>query len=225
VIELVLVRHGQPDWEPDGRARDEPELTPLGRAQAEAAARALAAERFDALYVSPLRRARETAEPIEKALGLPARVERWLAEIRLPPLEGTPLEEVQRFFARMRMRDLPDWWNGPEGGESFRHFHERVTTGVEEALASHGVRRLSQSLWGVPERDVRVLMVAHGGSIAVLLAHLLGIDPEPFEGERFQIGWTGIARARTLPVASAHVWSLQAFNARAHLQGLPDPPG
>ncbi len=225
MIEIVLVRHGQPDWEPDGRARDEPELTALGRAQAEAVARALAAERFDALYVSPLRRARETAEPIEKALGVDARVEGWLAEIRLPPLEGTPLEEVQRVFARMRMRDLAEWWNGPEGGESFRHFHERVTTGIEEALARHGARRLSQSLWSVPERDARVLMVAHGGSIAVLLAHLLGIDPEPFEADRFQTGWTGIARTRTLPVAGAHVWSLQSFNLRAHLAALPDPAG
>jgi probable phosphoglycerate mutase len=224
VIEVVLVRHGQPDWEPDGRARDEPELTPLGLAQAEAAARALAAERFDACYTSPLRRARLTAEPIEKALGVVAKVEPWLAEIRLPSLEGTPLEEVQRFFARMRMRDLADWWNGPEGGESFRHFHERVTTGIEELLGSHGARRLSQSLWAVPEREVRLLLVAHGGSIAVLLAHLLGIDPEPFEGERFQLGWTGVARARTLSVAGANVWSLHSFNARAHLAGLPDPP-
>jgi probable phosphoglycerate mutase len=224
-MEIVLVRHAQPDWEPDGRARDEPELTALGRAQAEATARALSAERFDGVYVSPLRRARETAEPIEKSLGASARIEPWLAELRLPSLEGTPLEEVQRFFARMRTRDLPDWWNGPEGGESFRHFHERVTTGIEEVLAAHGARRLSQSLWSVPEGERRLLMVAHGGSIAVLLAHLLGIDPEPFEGERFQLGWTGIARVRTLPVAGANVWSLHAFNARAHLGGLPDPPG
>jgi broad specificity phosphatase PhoE len=224
-MEIVLVRHGQPDWEPDGRARDEPELTALGRAQAEATARALAAERFDALYVSPLRRARATAEPIEKALGLPARVEGWLAELRLPSLEGTPLEEVQRFFARMRMRDLPEWWNGPEGGESFRHFHERVTTGIEEVLGSHGARRLSRSLWSVPEGERRLLVVAHGGSIAVSLAHLLGIDPEPFEADRFQLGWTGISRLRTLPTAGAQVWSLQSFNARAHLAGLPDPPG
>jgi probable phosphoglycerate mutase len=224
-MEIVLVRHAQPDWEPDGRARDEPELTALGRTQAEATARALSAERFDAVYVSPLLRARETAEPIEKALGVGAQVEGWLAELRLPSLEGTPLEEVQRFFARMRMRDLADWWNGLEGGESFRHFHERVTAGIEEVLAAHGARRLSQSLWSVPEGERRLLMVAHGGSIAVLLAHLLGIDPEPFEGERFQVGWTGIARVRTLPVAGANVWSLHAFNARAHLAGLPDPPG
>jgi probable phosphoglycerate mutase len=224
-MEVVVVRHAQPDWEPDGRARDEPELTALGRAQAEATARVLLAERFDALYVSPLRRARETCEPIEKALGLPARVESWLAEVRLPSLEGTPLEEVQRFFARLRMRDLADWWNGPEGGESFRHFHERVTTGVEEVLGAHGARRVSQSLWTVPEGERRLLMVAHGGSIAVLLSHLLGIDPEPFENERFQLGWTGIARLRTLPIAGAHVWSLQAFNTRAHLSGLADPTG
>ena len=63
-MQVVLVRHGEPDWEPEGVAVDEPELTRLGHSQAECAAEALSGESFDALYVSPLRRARETAAPI-----------------------------------------------------------------------------------------------------------------------------------------------------------------
>ena len=69
MTEVVLVRHAQPDWEPDGRAVDQPALTCVGREQARRTAAALAAERFDHVYVSPLRRAVETAEPIAEALG------------------------------------------------------------------------------------------------------------------------------------------------------------
>ena len=229
MIEIVFVRHAQPDWEPGGRARDEPELTELGRAQAERVAAALVAESFDSVYVSPLLRARETAAPVEKALGCAAQVEPWLAEIRLRPLEGSPLEEVQKYFARMRLRDLDEWWNGMEGGESFRHFHERVTTGIDELLEQRvGARRAGQGahqLWSIPPADARLLVTAHGGSIAVMLGHLLGIEPVAFEPERFRVGWAGITRLRSVPVSSGHIFALESFNARAHLTGLPDPTG
>ena len=61
MTEVVLVRHAQPDWEPDGRAVDHPALTPLGREQARRAAEVLAKEHFDHFYASPLRRVVETA--------------------------------------------------------------------------------------------------------------------------------------------------------------------
>ena len=228
MIEIVWLRHGQPDWQPDGRAVDEPGLTPLGRQQAQAAASALRDPAFAAVYVSPLRRARETAQPIEHALGLEAGVEAWLAELRIKSLQGAPLEEVELFFARMRSRDLPEWWDGL-GAESFRHFHERVTTGLDEVLAErHGARAQGEGayrLWQVPPEPQRLLVVAHGGSISVSLAHLLGIEGVPWEAERFQLGFTGICLTRTRPVAGGSVWSLARFNARGHLSKLPDPPG
>ena len=228
MIEILWLRHGQPDWQPDGLAVDEPGLTPLGRQQAQATASALRDPGFEAVYVSPLRRARETAQPIERALGLEARVEAWLAELRVKSLQGAPLEEVDRFFTAMRLRDLPEWWDGL-GAESFRHFHERVTTGLDELLAErHGALapgdRGAYPLWHVPPEPQRLLMVAHGGSISVSLAHLLGIQGVPWETERFQLGFTGVCLTRTRPVAGGSVWSLASFNARGHLSELPDPP-
>ena len=77
-MEIVLVRHGQPEWEPGGIAVDNPRLTALGRSQADRVAEALAGERFDALYTSPLRRAVETMAPVAGKLGLEPRVESWL---------------------------------------------------------------------------------------------------------------------------------------------------
>lgn len=226
MIEIVWVRHAEPDWQPGGRAVDAPGLTKLGHEQAAAAAKALRAEAFGGFYVSPLRRARQTAHPIERALGVEARVEAWLEELRIQSLEGAPLDEVERFFARMRSRSLPDWWAGL-GDESFRHFHERVTTGLEELLAEdHGARFRPDGgypIWSVPPEPQRLLIVAHGGSISVSLAHLLGIEGVPWEAERFQLGFTGMCLTRTRPIAGGAVWSLGSFNAQQHLSGLPEP--
>jgi broad specificity phosphatase PhoE len=78
-------------------------------------------------------------------------------------------------------------------------------------------------IWLPPAEDHRLLVVAHGGSIAVSLAHLLGIPAVPWEAERFSVGWAGISRLRTRRVAAGAVWSLMTFNQRVHLAGLADP--
>ena len=92
MIEIVLVRHAEPDWEPDGLAVDHPALTERGHAQASRTAEVLGREHFDEVYASPLRRVLETAEPISQALGIKPQVESWLREIALPsraPLSPT----------------------------------------------------------------------------------------------------------------------------------------
>ena len=228
-MEIVLIRHGQPDWEPGGLAVDDPELTAYGRAQAERAAKALVAagERFDAIYVSPLRRARETMAPIAEALGTEPQVESWLAELRLPEMEGRTAEEVQQFFAASRARDLERWWEGMPGGENFRHFYERVSGGVESLLVDGHALGLHQDaghrLWKLPESTERLLVVAHEGTNAVILSHLLGVDPVPWAWMRFASSWAGITRLRAAPVASGAVWTLEGFNRVDHLADLGPP--
>jgi broad specificity phosphatase PhoE len=228
-MEMVLIRHGEPDWEPDGRAVDEPELTPFGRAQAERTAEALAHTHFDALYVSPLRRAMETMEPIAKRLGLEPKVESSLAELRLPPLEGRTEEEVLRFFQQARARELEHWWDGFPGGESFRHFYERISSGIEGLLTGgHRVEiheDAGHRLWFLPEEEQhkRLLIVAHEGTNAVILSHLLGIEAVPWAWMRFSSRWCGMAFVRAAPVARGAVWVLDGFNRIDHLEGLERP--
>ena len=225
-MEIVLVRHGEPDWEPGGFAVDDPELTALGRAQAERAAEQLARERFDALYVSPLRRARETATPIAERLGLEARPASWARELGLPPMAGLATAEVRRFFEEARARDLEKWWEGPPGGESFRHFHERVSSGVEALLVGEHRMQLHEDsghrIWRLPEAERRILLVAHEGTNALVISHLLGVNPVPWEWVRFSSTWAGISRLRTVRVASGAVWVLARFNEVGHLDGLEE---
>lgn len=227
-MEIVLVRHAQPDWEPDGRAVDHPALTPFGARQAEATAKALAAERFDHLYVSPLERAQATAEPIAAALGLEPEVESWLEELRLPSLEGSTSEEVQAFFRKARARELERWWEASgTGGESFRHFYERVSGGIEALLAGNHEARVhaegAHRLWDLSNPDQRILIVAHEGTNAVILSHLLGIEPIPWAYVRFSTVWCGISRVETIPIAGTRVWVLRHFNRVEHLAALGPP--
>jgi probable phosphoglycerate mutase len=230
VIEVVLVRHGQPDWEPGGLAVDHPMLSAHGRAQAQALAEALAAERFDAGYTSTLGRAIETAAPVGERLGLEFERCSWLDELRLPTLEGRTAEEVAQFFASARARDLEQWWDGmPPGGESFRHLYERVSGGVEALLSSsHGMRIHSNSgfrLWHPPEEDRRLLVVAHEGSISVILSRLLDVEPVSWAFVRFSSYWAAITRLVTVPIADGYAFSLRAFNEIEHLRPLGLPPG
>lgn len=227
-MEIVLVRHAQPDWEPDGRAVDDPGLTEFGHAQARLAADALAGEPFDHVYVSPLQRVVETAAPICEALGMSPLVRPWLREIGLPSLAGRSTEQVQQFFAEAQAREIEHWAHGMPGGESFTHFYERVAGGIESLLdESHRVRvELHEAsgwrLWDTPDPDDadRLLIVAHEGTNAAILSHLLGIEAVPWTWMRFSGAWTGIHRIHTVRTGSGRFWSLQVFNDVRHLAPL-----
>jgi 2,3-bisphosphoglycerate-dependent phosphoglycerate mutase len=97
LMELVLVRHALPvrvDAAPDGAAAD-PALAVQGHAQAERVVPALAGDEVTALYTSPSLRARQTAAPLERALGLTATVVEGLAEFDSADGSYVPIEELR----------------------------------------------------------------------------------------------------------------------------------
>jgi len=228
-MELILVRHGQPAWTtPEGLGRNDPGLTDLGHAQARLAAERLAdpgtepapGAVVDRLFVSPAVRAVETCAPIAEALGLEPEVLDWLWELRNPDdWEGAPIDAIGEAFEQLRGGSREDWWRGHPGGEPLRGFHARVTGGVEGLLADLGVRRASiEGLWDVgDDAPERVVAVAHGGTNGMILSHLLGASPEPWEWERFCMGHASVALLATVPVAGANLWSLRGLGDANHL--------
>jgi probable phosphoglycerate mutase len=215
-VELILLRHGEPDWTPaGGRSVTDAALTERGRLQAEAVAARLAGAGIDALYVSPLRRARETAEPLAKTTGLEPRVLDGLAEIGIA-LEGLTQAEVDTYFRQASRRRLGEHWSGWPGGESFRDFHARVTGTLAALLARHGVTRESEdefTVWTHPPRRHRIAIVAHGGTHAVALTHLLDVPAVPWEWNRFELELAAYAVVQSRPVGmTGMVWCLQNFN-------------
>ena len=148
MTELLLVRHGETDWNAEGRLQghtDRP-LNEYGRRQARGLADELAGEELDAIYSSDLARARETAEIVGERLGLPVVLDPDLREKSWGSWEGlTPAE---------------------------RHEIELVGESTEE----HAARTL-RALRRIAERHPggRVLVVTHGGSLRRVQVEALGL--------------------------------------------------
>jgi broad specificity phosphatase PhoE len=222
-VELILVRHGLPDWAPNNFARNDPHLSDLGHRQSERVA-AIAPKwgSIDEIWVSPMHRARETAAPIVEATGVAASVQAWAHEIRNPDQwEGSPIDEIKSAWIDANLRPISDLWDGLPGGETFRDFHQRVVTGLETTLAEREITRLDDGqphLWNVIDDDRRVVLVAHGGTNAVVIGHLLGAEPTPWEWDRFESPHTGVARLSTLSIAHGRAFSLRVFGDVSHLE-------
>ena len=220
MIRLRLVRHGEPGWIVDGRAVDDPDLTARGEEEVAALCEELAGERFDALLVSPLRRALQTAGPLSRRLGLEAQIRPWLAEQAPPAFEGRPGAEVEAAFEEVRRRPPGEWWDGMPGGESFRDFRQRVIAGLEEFLSGFGAGPFEADgyrLWRTPDAEISLLLVCHGGTAGVVVSHLLGLDAVPWEHDRFPLRTGGSAVLQTRPLASGEIWSLMQLEGAERL--------
>jgi broad specificity phosphatase PhoE len=159
-LTLLLVRHGQSEWNAaglmQGQTRHVP-LTDLGRAQAAEAARELAALRPGALLSSDLLRATQTAEHCAQSTGLPFSTSPALREQGYGVLEGRPSRELW---------DVVDWTDphwAAEGGESLAQLHLRVGAYLEQLRAT-------------PPADV-VALVTHGDTIRAAQAVAAGLGP------------------------------------------------
>jgi 2,3-bisphosphoglycerate-dependent phosphoglycerate mutase len=141
---LLLVRHGETDWNADGRLQGQTDrpLSAFGRRQA----RQLADEQLEAIYASDLSRARETAEIVGERLELPVVLDPDLREKDWGTWEGlTAVERDRVEFA----------------GESTEEHQERILGAL---------RRISERHPGAG----RVLVVTHGGSIRRVQTATLG---------------------------------------------------
>lgn len=216
---MLFIRHGEPAWERNGLSVDDPDLTDRGQQQAELLAWRLRDLAVDRVFVSPLRRAQQTVAPFATSRGIEPETIDFLAEITNPAWEGTPVDEVEEAFAASRHRPVEEHWEGLPGGESFRGFHERVTTGLRKLMIDLGADRVSEDppLYGLDDAPYRVMVVAHTGTNSVSIGHLLGIRPVPWEWERFVSFHASISTLRTVEIAGAHTFSLFRFSDTSHL--------
>lgn len=181
---LYLVRHGETDWNREGRlqgGQDIP-LNALGRRQAAQAAaklRALVADfgRLD-FIVSPMGRARETMDILRSELGLPVAgyvVEERLRELTFGVWEGFTWREIrksERELAQARQRDK--WGFVPPQGESYAMLAERIRPVLaalsrDTVMVSHGgVARAVLALVGATStRDAALVEIWQGKILVV----------------------------------------------------------
>jgi alpha-ribazole phosphatase len=169
---LVLIRHGETDWNTAGRWQGQADvpLNERGQEQARRLAQELAEMEIDAIYSSDLGRARQTAAPLAQAAGLPVIVDERLREIHQGEWQGMLAAEIEARYAETFRSRREDPLNiAPPGGESVAQVRARVLASLSEILLSHP--------------DETVAIVSHGFVLGLLRAHLLG-EPVHMAWER-----------------------------------------
>lgn len=192
-MDLILVRHARPEHIVDATGPADPPLTALGHRQAAAVAGWLAAERIDAIYTSPLLRARQTAEPLARMTGIEPVVRDGVREYDALASSYVPMEVL---------REDPEAWRrflAEEVGIDRSAFVADVARTLEAVIAEH--------------RGHNVVVVCHGGVINAWAAHVLGL---PSSQLFFDPTYTSVNRFRA---ASSGERSVVSLNERAHLRG------
>jgi alpha-ribazole phosphatase len=167
MTELWLVRHGQTDWNVEGRynGQEDTPLNETGIRQAQEAAARLAGETFAAVYSSDLQRAYRTAQIITTRLGLPIQVDTRLREIHQGEFQGLLVSEIAERFAVV----MQQWHASPAtahapGGETVVQVSARVAAAADDIARAHP--------------GERVLVVSHGMALATLIARVRGVPYE-----------------------------------------------
>ena len=162
---ILLVRHGLTDWNYNHRfqGRTDIPLNEAGLAQAEKVARRIESWPVDAVYSSPLSRARQTADVIAGRLRKNPIVLDDLMEVHFGSWEGLYFKENLEKKDDSLMKWLADpFFYPPPGAEEWDSIRQRAERAVNSVLDSG---------------HKHVVVVSHGGVIRALLVVLLGLDP------------------------------------------------
>ena len=219
-VELVLIRHGQPEWVREGLNVVDPPLTELGHRQAEGAGRgagrASTSTRCSSHRSCGLaRRRRHCSSPS----GGVEDIDLWLEEIRDPNWHGTPAEHAAEAYEELRSRPSLDRWRGLPGGEDIREFVQRIRLGAEKFLQERGVVQVESELpvWQIEEPGRRIALVAHNGTNSIVICHLLGLPPTPWEWERLVLRHASVSRLEAIPLGDGYTFSLTALSDVEHI--------
>ena len=166
---ILLVRHGLTPTTGKilpGRASGL-HLAETGQTQAQAAADRIAAlARVDAVYASPLERARETAAPIAKARNLKVHIDKGLLECDFGEWTGAELKKLMKLPEWNTVLRAPSTFRFPNG-ESFTEMQGRIVNAIDRLRAAH-------------EGGV-VVCVSHADPIKAAVAHAMGTHIDLFQ--------------------------------------------
>ncbi|HEY1280153.1 MAG TPA: MSMEG_4193 family putative phosphomutase [Acidimicrobiales bacterium] len=166
---VLFVRHGQTPSTGERLPGRTPglHLSDAGRDQATAAATRVAElKRVDAIYTSPLERARETATPIATARALKPAIDRGLLECDFGDWTGAELKKLMKLPEWRSVQGYPSGFRFP-GGESFVEMQDRMVGAVGQLVARH--------------RGGVVVCVSHADPIKAAVAHALGTHLDLFQ--------------------------------------------
>ncbi len=195
-MDLIIVRHGRPERVEGLSTAADPGLTEIGHAQAAVVGKFLLAEGIDHVVTSPMKRARQTAQPLAEAMGVKPEVAADLAEIDAGSNEYVPLEELKA-----------------EGGEAWLALVNDPATihnGVDiESFADKVAAAFERIIVQNPGRKVAVF--CHGMVTMQYLRRLLGFD----DPHALMIDYAAFSRVQAS--SSRPLRSVRSVNETAHL--------
>ncbi len=203
---LFLVRHGETKLNSRERfwGQTDVELGATGIRQAEQLGARLATEKISAIYASELRRASVTAEIIASSHRLEVMTCAELNEINFGEFEGRTFEEIGRLYPEVA-KELANWGMVPRfpAGEGIDELDGRV---------SQFLPRLEKH---TPEATV--LIVAHAGTLRLLMCKLLGLGL--LHWRQFRLDFASLSIVETYPRGAI----LSRLNDVSHLNTNPSP--
>lgn len=202
-MRIFLLRHGATDWNLAGKCQGltDVELNDAGRAQAEAAAAALAGESVSAVYSSHLKRARDTAAAVARPHGLTAEVEENLRELDHGDLEGLTFVEIRNVHTEF----IRVWHERPAealipGGEQLIEVERRAWEALGRIVCRH-------------RDDETLVLVSHNFPILAVVCRILGTPLNDYR--TYHVAPGGIVR---LEYGGGGAWSLLPWNGRLPLR-------
>ena len=226
---IYIVRHGETEWNAEGRIQGHTDigLSDRGREQARATARRLAEVPFAVAYSSDMSRTRDTARIILGERDIPLHSVPELREYHKGVFEGLTVQQYrQRYPEQYRASLVNDPDFAPTGGETIRQSTARLTEFVAGLGLAPGLGPVSESKSGSasasdsaseseglrPEDDV--LIVGHGGSLRSCIVALLQL---PLEANwKFVMQNCALSVIHTYPNNAV----LHLYNDTSHLNGL-----
>jgi broad specificity phosphatase PhoE len=160
MTELILIRHGETDWNVEGRYQGQSDvpLNPIGVKQARDLARKFIPRSLDTIFSSNLSRAQQTALMLSEATGAPLHLDPRLREIDQGEWEGMLFSDIRTRYSEVyeQRRHYP-LEVAPPGGETVGQVRERVLEAVKEIIQQHPNRRIA--------------IVSHGLALAIIKVH------------------------------------------------------
>ena len=142
MIHLLLVRHGQTDWNEQHRYQGQTDipLNDTGREQASTVVPRMKAYDIDAVYASDLKRARETAEIVSRETGVEVRSDPRLRELSFGVFEGLTFDEIGEQWPDELSAWIADRSSTPPGGEPMDRFVARLREFLADIEANHRMK-------------------------------------------------------------------------------------